>query len=106
VESPGRERTGPFRCLPTMAPHNVEKLGSASGFQFRFRLGQVFVRCLVRDTSVRQWTHVQALGDLDAIKAYARRIVRFHLRGKPAASAWVVEIGPNYVHCEAEQPIE
>ncbi|MBL8726285.1 MAG: hypothetical protein JNK49_19735 [Planctomycetes bacterium] len=74
-----------------------------AGYQFRFRLSGVFVRCLLRDASVSKWTHVPALGSLDAIRAYARKIVRFHLRGKPEASAWVVEIGPKYVRCQEEE---
>jgi hypothetical protein len=47
-----------------MATSKVEQPETASGYQFRYRLGNATVRCLVRDASVRQWTHVQALGDL------------------------------------------
>ena len=89
-----------------MAPPKVEKPVGASGYQFRCRVDGTFVRCVVGEAVVQNWAQGNSLGDLDAIKEYARRIMRSHLRDKPAGSAWVVEIGLDYVRCEVEQPGE
>lgn len=73
-----------------------------AGYQFRFQLGGASVRCIVRDASLDRWTRVGALGEMDALKRYARRIVMFHLRTSGERSKWLVEIGPAYVRCQVD----
>jgi len=74
-----------------------------AGYQFRFQVGEARVRCIVRDASLARWTRIDALGEMESLKRYARRIVRFHLRNPGERSAWLVEIAPAFVRCQADE---
>jgi len=76
-----------------------------AGYQFRFQVGEARVRCIVRGASLARWTRIDALGEMESLKRYARRIVKFHLRNTSERSAWLVEIGLGFVRCQADDSV-